>query len=688
MVDAVSQQKFTRKGRAMLLRRLNGSGRLNWTVSLMLAGLMFTISASVNAAPPLSFKPDLKLDLKLDLKNLLKPGLKDTLQDLLKPKPQPQKPPHKDEYDAPGALSSIPVPLPSNLDQFIRNKKVAIALGKALFWDMQVGGDGRTACATCHYNAGVDNRTRNTLAPRLSQFRGANVDITSADFPFHRLANPHEKESNDNPVVFDTSEVVGSQGVIKRDFVRIVEGNPIDIGKTIPDPIFNINGVNARQVTGRNAPTVINAVFNDRNFWDGRANRFFNGVNPFGDMDPSAKVWAAGLFGTLSQTKIKLDNASLASQAVGPPNNEVEMSWNGRSFPDLGRKMLSLTPLALQGVHPNDSVLGEYANEKSPTVKGLKKGITYAALIQSAFQPKWWQSNGITPAGDTLMEANFSLYWGLSIMLYESTLVSDDSPFDRYQKGDKSAINAQVKEGLSLFLNEGRCINCHSGPEFTSATVSQLRGVLSHPDEPMIEFMAMQAGPEAFYDAGFYNIGVRPTEEDLGVGGRHPTLGPWSLARRVQEGQKPDLNDVKISIGPNDRLAVDGAFKTPTLRNVELTGPYMHNGGMRTLEEVVKFYARRADFFEHNIDNLDPDVDGIEEVRGDEQKIAALVAFMKSLTDDRVRYRKAPFDHPELVIPNGHSGVSSGQALDQLLKIPAVGREGGGEVKPFEEVLP
>ena len=181
---------------------------------------------------------------------------------------------------------------------------------------------------------------------------------------------------------------------------------------------------------------------------------------------------------------------------------------------------------------------------------------------------------------------------------------------------------------------------------------------------------------------------MRPTEEDLGVGGRHPTLGPWSLARRVQEGQKPDLNDVKISIGPNDRLAVDGAFKTPTLRNVELTGPYMHNGGMRTLEEVVKFYARRADFFEHNIDNLDPDVDGIEEVRGDEQKIAALVAFMKSLTDDRVRYRKAPFDHPELVIPNGHSGVSSGQALDQLLKIPAVGREGGGEVKPFEEVLP
>ncbi|MCA9114356.1 MAG: hypothetical protein KDA79_04670, partial [Planctomycetaceae bacterium] len=195
-------------------------------------------------------------------------------------------------------------------------------------------------------------------------------------------------------------------------------------------------------------------------------------------------------------------------------------------------------------------------------------------------------------------------------------------------------------------------------------------------------------GPAAFYDGGFYNIGVRPTVEDLGVGGRHPTLGPWSLARRVQEGQDPDLNGQKLSIGPNDRLAVDGAFKTPGLRNVELTGPFMHNGGMRTLTEVVQFYARRADFFEENLDNLDPDVDGIGEVRGNDRKVAALVEFLKTLTDERVRYQEAPFDHPELLVPNGHRGVDGEVALDDEVLLPAVGKSGGDRLKSFEEILP
>jgi hypothetical protein len=155
----------------------------------------------------------------------------------------------------------------------------------------------------------------------------------------------------------------------------------------------------------------------------------------------------------------------------------------------------------------------------------------------------------------------------------------------------------------------------------------------------------------------------------------------------VQEGQKPDLNGQKVSISPGDRIAVDGAFKTPTLRNVELTGPFMHNGGMRTLTEVVQFYARRADFFEQNIKDLDPDVDGIEEVRGDAAKVEALVEFLKSLTDERVRFRKAPFDHPELVVPNGHSGFIAGQALDNNVVIPAVGKDGGNALQPFESVV-
>lgn len=581
----------------------------------------------------------------------------------------------------PAALSTVPVPLPENLSDFITNREAAITLGKALFWDIQVGGDGRTACASCHFHAGADNRTRNTVAPRTGSFRGANSTLTAGDFPFHRLANPNEKKSDSNPVVFDTSEVAGSQGVIKRLFNAIREGSPVDDGTTIPDPVFNLNGVNTRQVEERNTPTVINSVFNDRNFWDGRANRFFNGVNPFGDMDPNARVWKYEKGREkFTRVSIRLDNASLASQAVGPPNNSVEMSWDGRTFAQLGRKMLSLAPLSLQKVHQEDSVLGKLASSSGP---GLKKGVTYSELIKKAFGKQWWSSPEPTPDRFTHMEANFSLFWGLSIMMYESTLVSDDSPFDRYASGDANALTVRQKAGLEIFLNQGKCINCHKGPEFTGAAIGQLRGPNREPTETMIEFMTMAIGPEAFYDGGFYNIGVRPTAEDLGVGASHPQFGPLSLTRRVQSGQRPDLNGQRITISPGARVAVDGAFKTPTLRNVELTGPFMHNGGMKSLEEVVLFYARGADFENENIDNLDPDVDGIGHVLGNADRVAALVDFMKSLTDDRVRYRMAPFDHPELPIPNGHSGVSGGIAIDNIITLPAVGRAGGAALKPF-----
>ena len=57
------------------------------------------------------------------------------------------------------------VPLPETLDDFIKDLKAAIQLGKALFWDMQVGSDGVVACATCHFHAGTDNRTKNALNP-------------------------------------------------------------------------------------------------------------------------------------------------------------------------------------------------------------------------------------------------------------------------------------------------------------------------------------------------------------------------------------------------------------------------------------------------------------------------------------------------------------------------------------------
>jgi hypothetical protein len=138
---------------------------------------------------------------------------------------------------------------------------------------------------------------------------------------------------------------------------------------------------------------------------------------------------------------------------------------------------------------------------------------------------------------------------------------------------------------------------------------------------------------------------------------------------------------------PQERVAVDGAHKVPALRNVELTAPYFHNGGMATLEQVVEFYNRGGNFPVTNRQNLDVD---IAPIGLSVAQRADLVAFLKSLTDDRVRYDKAPFDHPSLSIPNGSQGdnaavvaadplgIFSAGALvsDNRIQLPAVGKNG------------
>ena len=644
---------------------------------------------------------------------------------------------------APKPLSTVRVPLPDNLNEFVKDRHKAILLGKALFWDMQVGSDGRTACATCHNAAGIDQRTRNTLHPGApgsafgpqlggqaelgsiarNLFRGANADLTAADFPFHKVADPLGSKDS-NTVLRDTMEVAGSQGVVKKNFLGIVDGSPVDNGQLVADPIFNIDGANARQVTGRNTPTTINSVFFDRLFWDGRANHFFNGVNEFGNLDPDARVWVSVPGGTgtlaekvnyliskhpwlepwrwillgdegmtdvfissfigvpyqsgpqLAQKQILLNNAALASQAVGPPLNGVEMSWHGRNFKELGRKLLTLRPLALQKVHGEDSVLGHVANTAGT---GLHGHISYASLIRETFADQYWNSTQPTPDGFTQMEANFSLYWGLAIMMYEATLVSDQTPYDRFASGDQAALSDSAKRGLDIFLKDGKCINCHGGPEFAGATISDLRGGTT---PKLVELMPMGDGGEAWYDNGFYNIGVRPTLEDIAIGASHPTFGPLSYVRQKQNGR-----DIGQDAAVSGRLAINGGFKTPTIRNIELTGPYFHNVGARTLEEVVEFYVRGADFFHQNIADLDPDMEGIPSLQGNPAGAADLVNFMKSLTDERVRFERAPFDHPQLLVPNGHSGTSNGVALDNLIELPAVGRNGGAPVRPFAEIV-
>jgi cytochrome c peroxidase len=611
------------------------------------------------------------------------------------------------------SLRTRKVPEPGNLAQFVKNKAEAIALGKALFWDTQVGSDKRTACASCHFHAGADNRSKNQLSPGLLrnlpdhtyQVGGPNHQLTKEDFPFRKLSDPNNRRST---VISDKNDVSSSQGVFPENYLGLDAHNQEIRARTV-DTAFGIRRTNVRRVEPRNTPTVINAIFNQRNFWDGRAMDTFNGVNPFGRRDGTAKLWKTRSASEVFQTSVTIDNASLASQAVGPPLSHFEMSASGKTFQELGRRLLVTKPLALQWVHRQDGVLGARVATQG---QGLNSA-TYADMVKAAFHSLWWSSTGrinfseaeanqsyktmdlTSPAGPVTagassysqMEANFSLFFGLALQLYQATLVSDQSPYDKFAEGLSSALSEQQKRGLDIFLDKGRCVNCHGGAEFTNASVHRTTS-------ERLSQMLMGNNDEAVYDEGFYNIGVRPTSDDIGLGGKDPFGMPLSLSRIASQRGTSTYHTItgtfpNTSVEFGDRVTADGLFKAPTLRNVELTAPYFHNGGTRTLREVVDFYNRGGDFADQNINDLSPDITPLGLSEGEKDD---LVAFMKSLTDERVRYRRAPFDHPQLVIPNGQLGDSksithegSGKAVDLLRELPATGRSGGRVFPNFLE---
>lgn len=605
------------------------------------------------------------------------------------------------------SLKTVKVPEPDNLGDFVKDRAAAIRLGKALFWDMQVGSDGIQSCGTCHFNAGADSRSKNQLSPGLNhvdaqgnptpdyQFDlapAANYQLTETDFPFHQFEDPLNRNS---AVTRDTSDVASSQGVFFSNFKGIVPGQAEDSVSYEPDPEgFQVDGVNVRRVEPRNTPTMINAVFNVRNFWDGRAQAEFNGVNHLGTRDKNAFVYIAK-GNKLEKIQVSLNNSSLASQAVAPPLSGLEMSANGRTFEKIGekfskskpllreqgRKILRLRPLAKQLVHPEDSVLGTYSRSPQP---GLDVA-SYEEMIKAAFKPEWWRSNkyiaidsnGVrtivnkktSGAAHTQMEYNFSLFFGLAVQMYEATLVSDDSPFDRFAEGDHDALDATETAGLTIFATRG-CTACHNGPEFTNAAVTQIESVTAS---------RISAIGGRTIDTGFFNLAVRPTREDPGLGAKDPFGNPLSEARLAGQ---PDTATP----------AIEGAFKAPGLRNVELTAPYMHNGGMSTLEQVLEFYFRGGDFIPNNTIDGTIRAHTVFPIALNPAERAQVIAFLKALTDERVPLQKAPFDHPQLFVPNGHPGDhnsvvddGTGKATDELLEIPAVGRNGGAPLKKFLE---
>jgi hypothetical protein len=122
---------------------------------------------------------------------------------------------------------------------------------------------------------------------------------------------------------------------------------------------------------------------------------------------------------------------------------------------------------------------------------------------------------------------------------------------------------------------------------------------------------------------------------------------------------------------------------------VEFTGPFFHNGGQASLEQVVDFYGRGGDFPDPS--NLPVE---IIPVPLEPAERADLVAFLKSLSDDRVRFERAPFDHPELCVPIGYPSAPTADpafplsAVDRWAGIPAVGRNGNkAPLQTFDELL-
>ena len=618
------------------------------------------------------------------------------------------------------SLKTVEIPPVLGLEYFVRNKPAAIALGKALFWDAKVGSDGQ-ACASCHFHAGADNRLKNQLNPgqrggnnlfnaTATGGGGPNYTLTPADFPFLRLLDPLDRNSK---VTFESKDVVASQGTFAGDFLSLQPNGNEKCGNR-PIDEFSVHGLLTRRVTSRNTPSVINAVFNFRNFWDGRANNVFNGNNPFGNRDTKAQVLEARPDGTTAWVSIKLPNASLASQAVGPALSDFEMTCANKTFQQLGRKMLPMRALSTQRVDPLDSVLAPYRNGN---LLGL--GNTYTQMIKQAFEADWWRGPGQFD-GYTQMETNFSMFWGIAIMMYESTLVSDEAPIDKFvgwtgTAADPNALSVQEKRGLAVFRSsKATCVSCHKGAEFTSAAAGLQP---NHGETNVVEHMFVSGGQLGMYDNGFYNIGVRPTVEDVGVGGLDPFGNPLSFSRlyldRLRGNNIPDSMDVKpclytIKTDAIDcwhhpdptmtRVGVDGAFKTPSLRNVALTQPYFHNGSSFTLEQVVDFYNRggnrRGPDGNDTTGLADPSATNggtsnahpvIRPLGLSSAEKADLVAFLRNaLTDRRVACEQAPFDHPELRIFNGHVGNAQAvvsrtndvRAIDDFINIPPVGAKG------------
>lgn len=255
--------------------------------------------------------------------------------------------------------------------------------------------------------------------------------------------------------------------------------------------------------------------------------------------------------------------------------------WDGRE-PDLEGQ--SAGPF----INPVEMKLPNH----DPILKIVRSDAEYKRLFQQAFN-----KSGKQIAMKHVQKA---------IASFERTIISGNSAFDRFHfGGDERAMNRKAVRGLKVFLEQGRCVSCH--------TISQTHAL--------------------FTDSRFHNLGIGFERIDKDV---------YKLASAYRKAKRKGIDiDVEVLTNKNTselgRFAVTtesrdmGSFKTPTLRNVAVTAPYMHDGSLKTLKDVVKFYNNGG-----RVKESDPTFDfqsgGIRSLDLSDKQIDDLVAFMEALT--------------------------------------------------------
>jgi cytochrome c peroxidase len=257
------------------------------------------------------------------------------------------------------------------------------------------------------------------------------------------------------------------------------------------------------------------------------------------------------------------------------------MFWDGRS-----------PSLEDQSQHPFVNPVEMGLKDHQPILKIVRSDPAYAKAFEQVFGKK----------GDQITMREVEQ----AIAAFERTKVSGDSPFDRYfYGGDDKALTAAQKRGFDLYVNKGRCVSCH--------VIEQTQAV--------------------FTDNRFHNVGVGINDIQKDV----PDLAGAFLQAKatLAEVDHKVLADKRTSeLG---RFAVNrefdglGAFKTPTLRNVAVTPPYMHDGSLKTLKDVVVHYNNGGVTKEGDPVN-DFLSSGIRPLNLTDQEIDDLISFMEALT--------------------------------------------------------